>query len=367
MNKHILMGLVTIITSFTHVASMQKIYTTTQVIDKTGVIEKALGGENTIIEVLYKYKPAFELIKEKNGDITNPRSITIAPHGFGDTKEGMKGSKAYNAARLPGDVIVYNCPEIAEGKGMQWSAVNLGQEKDLVLMLTALRVCQINNMNSVHLRGFSRGGAVTLNALAVLLNKDFKYKNLLDKVGINQEQANKILEMVKRGSVVLECPLLHVQAAIKKQVENVSAATLPSSTTMKESAPWISWIFEIPKKSIATSVNYSLPISTDYSPLGQQGINSIKELVEAKIPLNVYLHVEHNDKAVSNDHVQECYAMLKKINPLHTYFSMGEGSHNERSSEFYRILNTFNRKYGAAYDPKKMLEHDEIELAAYQP
>src|ERR1700733_9828727 len=101
---------------------------------------------------LFGYDAQLELIPEIDAIIQNPHEITIVPHGFGGSKENIRWIKQDNAARIPGTVIIYNCPEIADGI-MRLGKANFGQLPDMRPMLYILAQCQ-KVTDRIHLRGF---------------------------------------------------------------------------------------------------------------------------------------------------------------------------------------------------------------------
>lgn len=287
---------------------------------------------------LFGYNPQFEVVSETDTKIANPEQISIVPHGFEDSKEGIKALKKAGSFHLPGTLIVYNCPEVYEHGRMNITHANLGQLQDMKPMLYALAQCQ-NITNRIHLRGFSRAGAIAVNCMAALADYD-KYQKEFERLNIGAGDARVLLGMIQQGLVVLECPLISVKGVIEKRVTN--ALPFSSSSSARN------WFSSAVKNFSVASFNLALSSSTNYNPGGEQSIISAQILAEKKIPFNIFIHTENNDDVVAND---PTFAQLfSSVNPEHTHQFYGACNHTKRDPEFYKMLQWLNKKYGAAYD-----------------
>lgn len=277
---------------------------------------------------LFGYNPQLELISEADATIQNPHEITIMPHGFGDSKEGVKRLKAYNAVYAPGTIITYNCPEIADGV-MQLRKANFGQLPDMKPMLYALAQCQ-KVTDRIHLHGFSRGAALIINCIAALTDYK-KYEKEFNTLDITPTDAQAIIRMIERGSVIFVCPLTDVKQTLTAQARSWSSIFAPL---------------------VGGSMNYLAPLATNYKLHGEQGIKSAHIAAKNNVRLNVLIHTEKNDVTVSNN--PEFLKIFQEINPDHTYESKGNRNHNNRDPQFYAVLHLFNKKYNAAYSPMQI-------------
>lgn len=284
--------------------------------------------------------------------VVNSNRITIAVHGWGDSREGIVYLKRVYPQALPGNIITYNCPDATSGgNAPALGKTSFGQLPDIMPFLYLLKKCVEADIPALDLRGHSRGGAVVMNTLALLNNNTNKYQDVFTKLSITETDRKQIISMIENGAIVLECPLTHVRSAIKQQIKNIAESTLSSTSTgsgffssVSRSTLWAS------EESTATSVDYSASTVTNYKAWKEQPLDSAKKLDGLK--LKILFHTE-TDKVVSNENDEAFYQLLAANNPEHTYRSIGtQGNHNNMSPNFYPKLHAFRQKYDAAYDPK---------------
>jgi hypothetical protein len=272
-------------------------------------------------KVLFGYDLQIEHVIDNDPTIkTNHNRPTLYLHGFADTKHSAKLLKAFGDV-LPGDVITFNfhdrgfvIPKLRHS--------NLGQLPDILPALYTLKWAKDRlKINEIDIFGYSRGGATTLNMIAVLHDKTGTYDAELLRIGIDTQERRALLAMIQKGCITLNCPLTNV---------NVTA-----EYRFKEFAPRV-------LKAFARIGLYKLD--------GIQAIESAQTFNDLK--LNILLHFQYHDVIVSNNNEAELYHRLSLHNPNNTYIVLGNnGGHLHTHAALAHAIHTFKRIYGSSYDP----------------
>lgn len=106
---------------------------------------------------------------------------------------------------IPYHIVSFNFPDhgLLGNNVMQ---TKFGTFDEVAPALFVLRRCVVDGgANKVHLYGFSAGGGAIINILAILNSNSFD--NSLQKIGIGDQEKQKILQSIQQGSVILEVPL----------------------------------------------------------------------------------------------------------------------------------------------------------------
>lgn len=176
-----------------------------------------------------RYDPKIEFLVEST------LTLTLAFHGWGDSKDGMEEIKQYRGV-LPGDVVMFNFKDAVENfSSPELGKTNFGQAGDISSALIALKkmysYAQQNKIDKIQLYGHSLGGATIVNLLWVFCNLNNEYADLYKKLDINEQARKDILLMVQKGSVVLNCPLAGVGYAVEQQIKNTVNHAVDNSTS----------------------------------------------------------------------------------------------------------------------------------------
>lgn len=270
-------------------------------------------------EKLFGYHPEIEIIPEDNQNVhscsTHP---TLFFHGWGDSKSGAHVFKrAFNV--LPGTVVTFNFPD---GHG-NVTKTSLGQLNEVLPALYVLdrTIAKQLNATAVDLYGFSRGGAVIINMIAVLADESDQYTKALERIGINTLQRKKLLHLIQAGSIVLDCPLIDHEAALKNIAPHIPT--------------WIS-------KTAAS-------LCSRYQTNALVPLDSLKKINH--LNLSILLHVEYNDTIVTNVHDATTFESLSEHNTQHTYISLGNtGGHLHDYTDLQYAVHQFRKKYTGAYN-----------------
>ena len=167
---------------------------------------------------------------------------------------------------LPGDVITFNFPDgVWKGLVPIFNS-SLGQLSDVLPAIYTLNYAvEKYKLEAVDLFGYSRGAAAAVNMLAVLNDKQGDYDKVLAQIGITSDHKTKILNVIKNGSVILNCPIID------------------ANTTLNS--------YSKPMQFLARKL-------MSYKEDGLQALESAQLLSDLK--LNVLLHFQHNDTRVTN-------------------------------------------------------------------
>ncbi len=272
-------------------------------------------------KVLFGYDMQIEHVVDNDRTIqTNHGRPTLYLHGFADTKHSAKLLKAFGDV-LPGDVITFNfhdrgfvIPKLRHS--------NLGQMPDILPAIYALKWAKDRlKINEIDIFGYSRGGATTLNLIAVLNDKTGKYDKDLTRLSIDATERKALLDMIQKGCITLNCPLTNVNVSAEYRFKGLAPKIL---------------------KAFAHLGRYKLD--------GIQAIESAERFGNLK--LNVLLHFQNHDTIVSNNNEAELYNRLAQHNPDNTYIVLGNnGGHLHTHAALAHAIHTFKKTYGGSYDP----------------
>ncbi len=131
--------------------------------------------------------------------------VTITLHGSGANKD--IGRRLKERGLLRGPVIIFNFPDhdIPNWNTYDFSQSTFGTIDELLPPLFLMKQCLDHGIDKISLYGFSAGGGATVNLLAVLNSE--KYAHELERIGITHNDRGMILEAVRKGLVLLDCPL----------------------------------------------------------------------------------------------------------------------------------------------------------------
>ncbi len=221
--------------------------------------------------------------------------VTISLHGSGANKD--LGRMLKDRRLLRGPVITFNFPDhdIPDWNTYDFTQSAFGTINELLPPLFLMKQCLDHGIEKISLYGFSAGGGVTVNLLAVL-NSD-KYAHELERIGITYNDRGLILEAVRKGLVILDCPL--------KSADEIIAARGPE------------------KGLVVCDQHYRLNEMRPIDRLdGLEGLD-----------LNVLLYFEQNDEVLSNRDDQLYIDRLKTYNAggITTILTGSTGGHNSLS------------------------------------
>lgn len=130
------------------------------------------------------------------------KEVLICMHGMGS--DYTIGQVVKSNSFVPFSIVSFNFPDYGRYDSHNWMRTSFGTINEILPALYVWKNYTDEGYN-VHLYGFSAGGGVIINALAVLNNN--WYDDELAKIGITLDQKQKMLETVQKGSVILEVPL----------------------------------------------------------------------------------------------------------------------------------------------------------------
>lgn len=232
--------------------------------------------------------------------------------------------KLYNV--LPGDLITFNFPDGVWRAPIPLWYSSLGQLSDVLPALYALNYAYDTfGLKAVDLFGYSRGGAVAVNMLAVLHDKTGTYDTALAEIGITATKRKQLIALVENGSVVLNCPLIDGNVTLKKY---------------------------------SRTIQFLARTFTNYKHDGLQALQSAQLLSDLK--LRVLLHFQYNDTRVTNQKEAELYNAFAQCNPDATYLLLGnDGGHVHSHDALSKAIHTFYKQVGGAYDTQQLQAYEE--------
>lgn len=279
--------------------------------------QRRLFGYNLGIEYQYGCDRHYAKTPRRAILYLHPWGLIGVPH-----KRSADLLKFYNV--LPGDVIVFNFPDGGWRAPFPFVHTSFGQLSDVLPAIYTLAYAYDRyKLEAVDLFGYSRGGAVAINMIAVLNDKKGRYDKNLEYIGIDTEKRKQLLQLIQRGSLVLNCPLVDANATFSMYSDLIRT-----------------FFFRF----------------TRYDAQGLQALQSTNELHD--VPLKTLLHFQFNDQRVFNIKDIELYRIFKTHNPETTYLVLGnDGGHSHTQGALSRTIHTFYKIVGGAYDPT--LVYDE--------
>lgn len=138
-----------------------------------------------------------------------------------------------------------------------------GTPRDLLPAVYVLKKTIVDEgKENVNLYGYSMGGAVLVNTLVALHTN--KYDSYLQKINVSQEDKVKILEVLRKGYVLLDTPLKSMREVVEKRGAN----------------------------------RWTNPIAARFAENDMEPIDSLKDL--EGIGLHFFVHFQKNDEYFSN-------------------------------------------------------------------
>ena len=247
---------------------------------------------------------------------------TLYFHGWQDLQGSGKILKKFCKV-LPGDLILFNFPDAFPIVCPFWKS-SFGQKNDVLPALYTLNyVVTKKNLDAIDLFGASRGAATIINMIALLNNQELyqHYKPDLEKIGIDNNQRIKLLQVIQNGCIVLAIPL----------------------RTLKETKfpPFIPQYLTKWKKD---------------------GLDPMKSaLLLNDLKLNILVHFQHKDKVVLNKSESQYFKNLAQQNPENTFLVMGnDGGHLNTQASLSKTVHSFKQRYGGSYDSVLDAQHGNI-------
>lgn len=270
---------------------------------------------------LFGYNLRIEHIIDKDSKIAHTKNRpTLFIHGWGDTKGSARLFKAYCDV-LPGDIITFNFRD----RGVIMPKIqhsSMGQLPDVLQALYVLKWAHTTlNLDAIDIFGYSRGGATTVNMIAVLNDKTGIYDADLADIGIDSAEREKLLSIIQNGCIVLNCPLMDVKICVENRFHSFAKKALKA-----------------------------LELFSSYKRDGMQAIDMAKKL--DGLNLKILMHFQFNDRIVPNKREAEFYQNISAHNPYSTFVVLGnDGGHVHTHRALSNTIHTFKYMYGGSYDP----------------
>jgi hypothetical protein len=141
------------------------------------------------------------------------KRVMICCHGYGGNYKIAEYIKNLNVTDAT--LVSFNFPEhdIAERTDYDHNHASFGTMKELLPALYVVKQYVIDqNLKSIDLYGFSAGGGVVINLIAVLNTKTYDAE--LQQIGIGEREKTKMLQAIQKGVVILDAPLKSVEEII---------------------------------------------------------------------------------------------------------------------------------------------------------
>jgi hypothetical protein len=211
------------------------------------------------------YDPQIRIYTDSNSLVTNNNSVTVYLHGLGENAQTVIPYNKLNSYLLPGTIIGFDFPDVVPGSfASHYKKLNLAQAGDIATFCVVLKILDDCGLDVIHLFGTSRGGSTIVNALGRLCNY-VKYQSFFSELAINQGQANRFIEKIQKGTIILNVPFADSNVVAKK---------------------WFKWFG-------AFVLSYIIPRFTAHKNREDQAINAAALLQQKQF--NILVHFEHRD------------------------------------------------------------------------
>ncbi len=217
--------------------------------------------------------------------------IMICCHGYGANNQ--IGDSIHSMGVVQDHIVSFNFPDYdLHRRAYDPKTSAFGSINELLPFLYLIKKCVIDGQQEkIDLYGFSAGGAVIINMLAVLNSN--AYDQELHKIGISAENKETIRAAIQRGTIILECPMKSFEEIMDTRGRSPEFETLAKRYAQ----------------------NNMRPI---------ESVNNLKGL-----SLNILLYFENPDDILGNRDDQLFAERLKKANAGKTEVISGYyGGHN---------------------------------------
>jgi pimeloyl-ACP methyl ester carboxylesterase len=257
-----------------------------------------------------------------HGGTTNEDQVTVYVHGWGDSQKSIEYFQR-NSLFLPGTIVGFNFKDANFGSYLPpYKNSNFCQSDDIATLVLTLKILDECNVNVIHLFGHSRGGGTIITMLARLARYK-KYMVFFRKLGISKEQAERIISKIRAGTIILNCPLVHIHSSIKEKLN------------------WLKIGFLTP------IIRYCvLPIVTGYHPRRDNPLQAAKTVQKLDIPLLV--HFQKDSLILGNSSDAKFYE--HSMGPQTYLVTSNDGyGHVHTSNTLSAAIQAFHKKHGGAY------------------
>jgi len=262
------------------------------------------------------YDLGLRLYKDDRSNVVH-KFPTILAHGFGASPYTMiEYARVVSPHKIPGDLFVFSFAD-AYYDGLFFTKSSLAQVSDIKSLLMAIRCAYDSKVPGCNLFGQSRGAGTIVNTLAVMNTEvkdwsdefaDIKYFFYKDRTAM--------LDMIRKGAVVLDTPMVTVSAALK---------ALRSNITYQE-------IFD---NFIENTVVY-MATRGNYSSDRIQALDAVNNLPEG---LKLLVSYQKNDRVVGNKHDKEfTQKLINRSGKENVCVILGNDGGKEIDIETWQVL-----------------------------
>jgi hypothetical protein len=287
------------------------------------------------------YDPCIEYIPDISHTTNN---INVYLHGWKENKYTNLRKSLF----IP-PAVIFDFPDARRDKKVSLRHASFGQKADILPTIFVLNaIIESGLAQQINFIGFSKGGATAINTIA-LLNKPKSYKKDLASLHIDYSQCHAILQALKRGIIILDCPLKHVNYGIEQQVQKYSSSfidNIPDNPTKPGN------MVKRIKKHLLACIDYIcsvileyiiFPLYTCYAPWREQPINTVDDWPSES--LTTIIRYDACDHMVSNNGDIPFYQKIHNKNPLRTFLVTSNqcGGHCSHCQDLFNLFMMLNK------------------------
>jgi hypothetical protein len=229
-----------------------------------------------------------------------------------------------NSYLLPGTVVGFNFQDVTEGAfKVKIGKSSVGQSADIASLVMVLKVLDECGLDAINLFGYSRGGATTITTLARLCEYT-KHSEFFDRLGVTREQTERIVNKVKAGTIVLNCPLVDSRAVARYWFGSFDGMIM----------------------------NSIIPKIMEHRPDQDQAIDAASVIQPHHF--KILVHFQKNDTILGNTLIDA--AFYNNLKGPHTFLVIAdEGGHFHAATTLNKAVQAFRKKYNGAFYPLQHL------------
>jgi hypothetical protein len=247
-------------------------------------------------QTLFSYDLGLKIIDDQS----RPDSVMICCHGYGHNSSIVKTVQRYGV--FSGLMVGFNFPDHDITAGVDHRKASFGTINELLPLLYLIKYYACDcAVPSLSLYGFSAGGGAVVNALAVLQQR--LYSQQLQQIGIFEKDIPVMLQALRAGSIILDCPLKSMEEIIAyRGMDHLGLSIL----------------------------------AAQYAKNNMNPIDTVLQL--AGLNLTILLYFENPDEILSNRDDALFIDRLKKANGGNTFVAVGNsGGHNAWHTELWQM------------------------------
>lgn len=239
---------------------------------------------------------------------------SLLAHGFAASPYTMlEYARIISPYKIPGDLFIFSFAD-AYRNCLFFTKSNFAQVNDIKPLLMAIKCLYDSKVSGCNLFGQSRGAGTIVNTLAVLNTEVETWSNEFKDIKPFYKDRVAILDMIKKGVVVLDTPMVKLSTAVTAIRSNITYQDIFDSFIEQT----------------------LLPMVSNYLSDKMQVLDCVDNLPEG---LKLLVSYQKNDKIVGNKHDKEfTKKLIDRFGKENVCVVLGSDSGKEIDGETWQVL-----------------------------